>query len=58
MNTLTTERQVARIKHVIVTEDTITVDLADGRHGRGAFGVVSSAFAWRNGRANEMALDR
>jgi len=39
MNTLTTERQAARIKHVMVTEDTITVDLADGR-------TVAAPLAW------------
>lgn len=31
MNTSTTETQAARAKHVTVSEDSLTVDLADGR---------------------------
>ena len=31
MNTSTTETQAARAKHVTVTEDSLVVDLADGR---------------------------
>ena len=31
MNTLTTEIRIAKVQHVIVTEDSLTVDLTDGR---------------------------
>ena len=31
MNTSTTEVQVARARHVVITEDSLTVDLVDGR---------------------------
>jgi len=55
MNTLTTERQVARIKYVIVTEDTITVDLVDGRtviaplawYPRLLYGTADARMKWR-----------
>jgi hypothetical protein len=39
MSTLTTEIQVAKARHVLVTEDTLTVDLADGR-------TLSVPLAW------------
>ena len=39
MNTLTIETQVARVQHVVVTEDALTVDLSDGR-------TVSVPVAW------------
>ena len=31
MNTLTTEKQVAKAQHVSITQDSLTVDLDDGR---------------------------
>ncbi len=39
MNTLTNELQIAKIKQVIVTDDTLTVDLVDGR-------TVAVPLAW------------
>jgi len=39
MNTLTNEIQAAKIKHVVVTEDALTVDLVDGR-------TVAVPLAW------------
>jgi len=50
MNTLTAETQVARVQHVVITEDAITVDLIDGR-------TISVPLAWYprllNGRPEE-----
>jgi hypothetical protein len=39
MSTLTVEGRVARVQHVAITEDTLTVDLADGR-------TLSVPLAW------------
>ncbi|MFH1756915.1 MAG: DUF2442 domain-containing protein [Pseudomonadota bacterium] len=39
MNTLLTEIQVAKAQHVTVTDDSITVDLVDGR-------TISAPLAW------------
>ena len=39
MNTLTIERQIAGVQHVVVTDDTLTVDLTDGR-------TISVPLAW------------
>ena len=39
MSTLTTESIVVGIRHVTVTEDTLTVDLADGR-------TISAPLCW------------
>jgi hypothetical protein len=39
MNTLMTEIQLARVEKVIITDDTLTVDLIDGR-------TISTPLAW------------
>jgi len=39
MNTLLTEIQVAKAQHVTVTDDSLTVDLTDGR-------TISAPLAW------------
>ena len=39
MNTLKTEMQIARVQHVAVTEDSLTIDLVDGR-------TISAPLAW------------
>ena len=39
MNTSTTEIQLSPVQHVVVTEDTLTVELADGR-------ALSIPLAW------------
>ena len=39
MSTLTVEARVARVQHVAITEDALTVDLADGR-------TLSVPLAW------------
>lgn len=39
MNTLVVERRVATAQHVIITEDTLIIDLIDGR-------TISAPLAW------------
>jgi hypothetical protein len=55
MNTLTNEIQAARIKHVVVTDEALTVDLNDGRtvavplawYPRLLYGTIDSRKRWR-----------
>ena len=39
MNTLPTEIRIAQVQHVVITDDTLTVDLTDGR-------TISVPLAW------------
>ena len=58
MSSSTTEIQIPLARHVVVTEDALAVELADGRTLSVPRTWYPRSMAWHSGRANPLASDR